>query len=433
MKDLFQKHLDSILPKIKTIMESNGVDRLIIESGNLSYQFQDDQPKNFKANPFFIYLCPEQTPGHVIDFSINDDKPTLHFYQPDDFWHEVASLDDVFWSSSLNVQTHKTPDSIWSSIGSLSSKTAVIAPQPEKAIGLGAGLVSDRMHAQLVWLRSQKTPYEVHCITEANRIASLGHKAAQVKFIENGTEFEIFNAYLSATQQREQDLPYGAIVGCGANAAILHYQQPKHLSADSMLIDAGARYMGYCSDITRTYAKDSAHSIFKYLVSQIDGYQQRLCKMPTANMSYIDFHRESCNELVKLLIETDILKSTADEAFAHDLWFPFYPHGLGHPLGLQVHDLGDKQIDENGTFAEQPKAFPYLRTLRNILSNDVLTVEPGLYFIPSLLAPFRNGEKREFFNWALIDELTPLGGIRIEDNIHVSNEGSHNLTRNFLL
>jgi Xaa-Pro dipeptidase len=108
---------------------------------------------------------------------------------------------------------------------------------------------------------------------------------------------------------------------------------------------------------------------------------------------------------------------------------PFFPQGLGHHLGIQVHDVAGKQLNADGTPAPQPPEHPFLRTTRMIEEGHVFTVEPGLYFIEMLLRPFRAGEHKDKFNWTLIDELAPLGGIRIEDNVLVTADGHRNLTR----
>ena len=123
---------------------------------------------------------------------------------------------------------------------------------------------------------------------------------------------------------------------------------------------------------------------------------------------------------------------TADEAFEKKLTHPFFPHGIGHHLGIQVHDVAGKQSDPQGTPAPPPEEHPFLRNTRTIEPGHVLTIEPGLYFIPMLLRPLRAGEHAERLDWTLIDALTPLGGIRIEDNVLVTETGHRNLTREHL-
>ncbi len=91
--------------------------------------------------------------------------------------------------------------------------------------------------------------------------------------------------------------------------------------------------------------------------------------------------------------------------------------------------MAGKQLGPDGEFKPSPAEHPFLRTTRVIDEGQVFTVEPGLYFIPMLLRPFRNGEHAAQFDWKQIDELTPLGGIRIEDNLLVTATGHRNLTR----
>ena len=91
------------------------------------------------------------------------------------------------------------------------------------------------------------------------------------------------------------------------------------------------------------------------------------------------------------------------------LTFPFFPHGLGHFLGLQVHDVAGRQADRTGTPAPPPSDHPALRTVRPIEERMLFTVEPGLYFIPMLLDPVREGPHRAAIDWALVDRLVPDG------------------------
>jgi len=97
-----------------------------------------------------------------------------------------------------------------------------------------------------------------------------------------------------------------------------------------------------------------------------------------------------------------------------------------------VHDVGGHLADASGTKAPPPVQHPHLRNTRTIEPGHVFTIEPGLYFIEMLLREFRDGEHAERFNWPLIDELAPLGGIRIEDNVVVTEDGHRNLTRSYL-
>ena len=105
------------------------------------------------------------------------------------------------------------------------------------------------------------------------------------------------------------------------------------------------------------------------------------------------------------------------------------PHGVGHLLGIQVHDVGGQQKDIAGGSSPPAEHSPALRNTRIMEENMVFTVEPGLYFIPLLLEAERNQARGKFINWELVDALYPCGGIRVEDNVRVTEQGVENLTR----
>jgi Xaa-Pro dipeptidase len=107
----------------------------------------------------------------------------------------------------------------------------------------------------------------------------------------------------------------------------------------------------------------------------------------------------------------------------------FLPHGIGHLLGLEVHDVGGfMRSAESGEIAK-PEGHPYLRLTRVLEPGFVVTMEPGIYFIPQLLESARSGARAQHINWPRVEALAPFGGIRIEDDLAVTEEGCENLTR----
>jgi Xaa-Pro dipeptidase len=122
------------------------------------------------------------------------------------------------------------------------------------------------------------------------------------------------------------------------------------------------------------------------------------------------------------------VRCSADEAVASGLTRVFLPHGLGHLLGLQVHDAGGHQKDPSGAVRDPPPQDPFLRLTRVLQPGFVVTIEPGMYFIPALLRPAL-AQHEDKLNRALLERLLPFGGIRIEDDVEVTLEGSKNLTR----
>ena len=255
-----------------------------------------------------------------------------------------------------------------------------------------------------------------------------GHIAAKDAFLSGGSEFEIQLAFLAGSSQVTSELPYPSIVALGEHAGILHYQHYDRTRPDgtrSFLIDAGARADGFHSDITRTYSA-SPGDIFDELIDALDEKQQAMVAEVRPGMTYVDLHVKMHHEIAELLVRFGLVRCSAEAAFELKITDAFFPHGLGHLLGLQTHDVGGQFGAPDGTVTEPPERFPSLRLTRSIEPRQVFTVEPGLYFIPMLLDAI---EERDAVNWKEVEPLLACGGIRIEDNVVVTSDGALNLTR----
>ncbi|MGB1352515.1 MAG: M24 family metallopeptidase, partial [Glaciecola sp.] len=119
----------------------------------------------------------------------------------------------------------------------------------------------------------------------------------------------------------------------------------------------------------------------------------------------------------------------AHEIVAKGITKTFFPHGIGHMLGLQVHDVAGHVNDDYGTPNPAPAEHPFLRCTRNIEARHVYTIEPGVYFIDSLLAKLQSTDNAIYINWDKIAELSPFGGVRVEDNIIVHPTHIENMSR----
>ena len=146
---------------------------------------------------------------------------------------------------------------------------------------------------------------------------------------------------------------------------------------------------------------------------------------------FLDIHARAHKKIGQLLLDLSICSGSLENLICSKIPHLFMPHGLGHLLGLQVHDVGGHQQNPSGAIVDPPDDSPALRHTRLISEDMVFTIEPGCYFIPLLLEPERNTKRGKFINWRLIDQLYPYGGIRIEDNILTTELGAENLTREF--
>jgi Xaa-Pro dipeptidase len=225
-------------------------------------------------------------------------------------------------------------------------------------------------------------------------------------------------------------LPYNPIIALNEGGAVLHYQiLHKHAPAHrhSLLIDAGAEFAGYASDITRTYALRDAD--FAALIRRLDELQQTLCADIRAGVDWRDVHLRAHALTGELLREAGITTCGADEALATGVTSVFLPHGIGHLLGLEVHDVGGfMRSPEDGDIAP-PESHPFLRLTRVLREGFVVTMEPGIYFIDQLLDAARTDARADKINWSRVAALRKFGGIRIEDDLAVQASGCENLTR----
>ena len=172
---------------------------------------------------------------------------------------------------------------------------------------------------------------------------------------------------------------------------MLHYtelgtQAPAEIR--SFLIDAGGSYGGYASDITRTYAHDTAGE-FQALIDAVDAAQLAMCDQVRAGTDYKRIHLDAHLALAGILKDFGISKLSPEAALETGVSNVFFPHGIGHGIGLQVHDVaGFAESDRGGTIAK-PEGHPYLRTTRVLEPGMVVTIEPGIYFVDLLLDGLR--------------------------------------------
>jgi Xaa-Pro dipeptidase len=345
----------------------------------------------------------------------------------------VAELPNAFWVDFFDIRFLTRPEQVADHLPANKQEWAYLGGHLEVAELLGLGQPNpEAVLNYLHYHRAYKTPYELECLRDANCIGVRGHIAAKDSFMAGASEFEINLAYMKAVGQGANEAPYGNIVAINRNAAILHYT---HLSTQrvpdaerySFLIDAGVDVHGYASDITRTWAWRRGE--FADLIAALDAQQQEIIDEIKPGRRYSELHLQMHHRLARLLQATELVDMSVDEMIHTGVTNVFFPHGLGHFLGLQVHDVGGFMQDERGTHLAAPEQFPYLRCTRVMEVGQVFTIEPGLYFIDSLLEPLRQGEQGKRVNWNKVEALRPYGGIRIEDNVVLHANGVENLTR----
>ncbi len=222
---------------------------------------------------------------------------------------------------------------------------------------------------------------------------------------------------------------YGSIVGSGPNSAILHFE-PSGRGAQAgefVLVDAGAEIDRYTADVTRTYIAGQPSSFQGDLYAVVLRAQERAVARCLPGAEWKEVHLATAVDLVSGLVELGVMRGNAEALIEREAHTLFFPHGLGHMFGLGVRDASGLAP------GRQKDPRPALRTLRMDLplaTGYLVTVEPGLYFIPPLLDdPERRKRFHDCVNWSLVDQHRSIGGVRIEDNVLVTDGAPEVLTR----
>ena len=427
----YAEHHDQLISRWRSALASGHYDAGIIVAGNEDYFFQDDQTLSYRPNPYLIqWLSPEYcSPGSMLVIQ-PDKRPIFYMNRPVDYWHAPGQKPQAL-DNFIEIKVFEEEESLRREVQrDLKGKqVACIGPALENNDFSGS-INPETVVNQLHFTRAIKTNHEIELMRIASTIGARGHIAAKQAFDQGHSEFGIHMAYLAASAQNESQLPYPNIIGINENAGILHYQHQERTKPDSinsLLIDAGGGYQGYASDVTRTYSSNSAPSIYNNLLAAMQKHQDKLIASIAVGGDYLKLHEQMHRQLTEILVEADLLNCSLDEASTIRASEYFCPHGLGHLLGIQVHDVGGLQIDASGNNLNPPEHYSSLRFTRPIQENQIFTIEPGIYFIPMLLDKLR--EHSTLINWSAIDELLPCGGIRIEDNVRVLSRGVENLTR----
>jgi Xaa-Pro dipeptidase len=427
----YADHLNYVKKLTDMALQRANCSAVVIASGAEKYQFLDDRPVLFAANPHFKHWLPLTEHPHCWIAYTPGSKPKLIYFQPKDYWHVVPQAPSGYWVEHFDIHVIRETHEALALLPKPGPTVVVVGEDNAGVVGYEPN-IPDAYLNYMHFHRAFKSDYELDCMRFAQTRAVRGHLAAERAFRNDGSEYDIHMAYLQGLNCVERQLPYGNIIGLNEHCAVLHYQHQRHdkpMQHLSFLIDAGALHLGYCSDITRTYAKHSG--LFADMVSAMDHAQLRLCDLARVGATNSHIHIAAHREVAGILHQFKLVNLSAEAIFEKGITHTFFPHGIGHFLGIQVHDVGGYLKDDRGTVEPKPNGYKYLRLTREFSGNEVLTIEPGLYFIDMLLQELKATDNARYIAWSEVDALRHYGGIRIEDNVRVMPGGGapENLTR----
>ncbi len=378
-----------------------------------------DQTYPFRAHAEYYYLTDRNEPGCVLAFD------------PRDGWRDfVPEVTDAqrLWEGR--------DESGGEPLGGLAGWLA--ARRGRSIVMLGSELPALRFDMRktldareaLLAVRRPKDAEELRRLRKAAHATAAGY-ARMGEIIRAGTTERAIQVALESEFARGcGDGPaYGTIVGAGSNAAVLHFSPTERVvrDGDLVLIDAGAEVQRYACDVTRTYcAGGNPSAEVRELYDVVRRCEERGIDKCVAGAEWREIHLGACRDIADGLVQMGILRGRPDSLVEQDAVALFFPHGIGHLVGLGVRDA-------SGILpGRQRSTRPGLSTLRMDLplgEGFVTTVEPGVYFVRAILCDAARRQKhRDAVNWARVDRMMDLGGVRIEDNVLVTSEKPEVLT-----
>jgi Xaa-Pro dipeptidase len=283
--------------------------------------------------------------------------------------------------------------------------------------------------------RTRKTRHEKELLEYICKSTTDAHKEVMKRIKPDMLERDAENIFLNYMRNNNYSRiwAYGSICGCGSESAILHYDKndKKLKDGDLLLIDCGSRIAGYCSDVTCTFPvngkfTDRQKNIYNIVLEA----NREVIRKLKPGVYWPDMQKYAEEIIITGLAKLGLIKTeaTIDELIQKRVPYYFMPHGLGHFIGLETHDVG-------GYLSFTPSrpteiGWKSLRTSRYLNTDNVITVEPGIYFIPYLLnKAFEDPEIRAYLNEVEIQKYFDFGGIRIEDDILITLDGCINLSK----
>jgi len=262
--------------------------------------------------------------------------------------------------------------------------------------------------------RVTKSDYEIALIRKANDISTAAHIAVMKAASKAQNECELEAVFLkSCVERNAKNQAYHSIVAAGENGATLHYvyNSAAIKSQNLLLLDAGCEVDCYASDITRTFPVKGSFDEESLAIYKIVLDMQKQCiDALKAGVLWDSIHELAHKIAIKGLLDLGILKGDAEEIFKARISVAFFPHGLGHYLGMDTHDTGG-----NANYADKDSMFRYLRVRGTLPARSVITVEPGIYFCRFIIDPYlKDGEKSKFIDEKVLEKYWSVGGVRIE-------------------
>jgi Xaa-Pro aminopeptidase len=397
-----------------------GSEAVVIGAGDpIHIPGRGDPTYPFRAHTEYFYLTDRERPGGVLAFDA--DGGWVDFVLP-------VSRDELVWEGAPPDAQEGVPlDELEQWLAVRRGRPIVNLGAPIAGVAQGDALTGE-LRRHLNYVRRQKDAVELDRMRIAERATSAGF-AAIVPLLSAGRTERAVRIELEAEffRQGADFLAFETIVASGANSGVLHFPPTGRALGEGelVLIDAGGEFRAYASDVTRTYPVSGSFTPEQAAIHELvrrAGEAAIARAMP--GTEFRDLHRAAAVTIAEGLTEFGLLRGNVEALLESGAVSLFFPHGVGHMVGLGVRDAGEVLPGR-----EPMPGMPRLRADLPLLAGHAVTVEPGIYFIPALLGdPDTRADLGGLVDWDRADAMLGFGGVRIEQNVVLTDEGPEILT-----
>lgn len=422
--------------KLFSLFDDNQNGVVFIQGADIMYRYDTDYEFPFRQESNFWYLTGVNEAECSLVLDLKNEE--YHLFVPERdaqyaVWHGYVKTKEQYQEEYQPDHLHYRND-ILKVLNELKPET-VYCIDDEQAefvedLNRGFNVETEALVNALTYCRVLKTDWELDQLREACRVNDLAYLEVMKSIKPGMYEYEmkaIFNK-VQIENGLMQDA-YNGIFASGVNASILHYvvNKSKIKDGDLFLMDSGFECNGYASDYTRTFPANGKYSdVQKGIYNSVLAGMDKVLDSIKPGVKMEDLHLLAARTMMEGLKDMGVVKGNIDDMMEENIFALFFPHGLGHFLGLDTHDVGGypKGVDR----IERP-GIKFLRARRELQPGMVITIEPGIYFVPAVLEPaIADPEKNQFLNTEKVESLLGFGGVRIEDDIIVTEDGLENMT-----
>eukprot|EP01134_Creolimax_fragrantissima_P006068 CFRG6068T1 len=410
-----------------------------LKGGEQEFRFDTDHEKIFRQESSFSYLFGVEEPGCYGAVELGTGMSVLFVpnlpasyavwmgvVYPKSYYKEKYGVDDVHFVEEIPAYfKEKNPNPIFINRGVNSDSGHKTMEATFEGIDQYE-VDGESLFGNIAECRVIKTEAELEVMRYVAKVSSEAHKQVMRKMKPGMMEYQLESLFLHECYSRggARCVAYTCICGAGHSGATLHYGRNNKLvkPGEMCLFDMGCEYQCYTSDITCSYPSDGKFTDqMKVIYNAVLSSVKAVCKQLKPGVYWPDMHRLSERTMCEELKNAGLLVGDVDDMMKHFIGSSLQPHGLGHLMGLDVHDIGG--YPGNSKRSSEP-GLRNLRCGRRLEAGMVLTVEPGCYFVDAVLDPLlEDPETARFFNREMLATYRGFGGVRIEEDIHITEDG----------